>query len=48
MPHSPYRLLIVDDDQLALQALSRYFSNADDFVVVETVASGDQALAKPS
>ena len=46
MPHSPYRLLIVDDDQLALQALSRYFSNAEDFVVVATVSSGEQALAE--
>ena len=46
MPHSPYRLLIVDDDQLALQALSLYFSNAEDFVVVATVSSGQQALAE--
>lgn len=44
MHQPPYRLLIVDDDQLALQALSRYFSIAEDFVVVATVSSGQQAL----
>ena len=45
MSQPPYRLLIVDDDHIALQALSRFFSTTDDFLVVATVPNGQDALA---
>lgn len=43
LPHVT-QVLIVDDDPLALSALTRYFSKAPDFRVVATASSGMGAL----
>lgn len=38
------RILIADDDKLALEVLSKYFSKVNDFIVTATASNGHQAL----
>ncbi|MDO4685159.1 MAG: response regulator transcription factor [Corynebacterium sp.] len=44
MTHEKFKVLIVDDDRLALQTLTRYFSMVNDFVVAATATNGYLAL----
>lgn len=44
MTNSPIRVLLVDDDPLVRDVLTRYFHNTDDITVVGTASNGAEAL----